>query len=131
MNNANSPVLDCFWLPPTHYHTCVSGANQYSIKPYRNNKSGDGYSQDYFQRVTLPSIRNNITPYPTSMKRLPKSSKYCNGFREIVNNALYELNNGRRGYVFTVEQLTEILKFIPNVEVVRNDGIYYVRKGSN
>lgn len=128
MNNANSPVLDCFWLPHTHHHVCISGANQYTIKRYRNNKYGDEYSQDYFQRVTLPSLRNNVIPYPASMKRLPKSKEYCNGFREVVNDALHEIYGGRRGFVFTTDQLIEILKFVPDVEIVRNDGIYYVKK---
>lgn len=36
---------------------------------------------------------------------------------------------GMKGYVFTIEQLTEVIKFVPDVKVVLDDDIYYVSKG--
>ena len=30
--------------------------------------------------------------------------------------------------VFTIEQLTEIVKFVPDVNVVKSNGIFYVSK---
>lgn len=128
MVKSNSPVLKCFWLPPTHYNTCISGANQSTISKYGNGKSGDYYSHDYFEKVTLPLLRENSKPYPADQKYLKKSNAYCNGFREIVNDALRDIYNGRNGFVFTTEQLSEIINFVPDVNVMLNDGIYYVAK---
>lgn len=124
----NSPVLDCFWLPPNYYHTCISGANQNTIAKYGKSSGENHYSHDYFQQVTLPSIRNKIIPYPKNQKYLKKSKQYCAGFREVVNDALNEIYKGRRGYVFNTEQLIEIIKFIPDVDVIKDDGMYYVSK---
>lgn len=129
MSKINTEVLGCFWLPPQYYNDCISGANANTIKKRGNSVATDYYSQEYFEKVTLPSLRQNITPYPSSKKYLEKSSKYCLGFRDVVNDALRAIYKGMKGYVFTIEQLTEVIKFVPDVKVVLDDDIYYVSKG--
>lgn len=106
MVSANSDVLNYFWLPKNCYNTCVSGANA----------------------NTMPKLKRSTTPYPANQKYLRKSRKYALGFRDVVNDALREVYNGTKGYVFTIEQLTEIVKFVPDVNVVKSNGIFYVSK---
>lgn len=127
MVKSNADVLNYFWLPKNYYNTCVSGANANTIGKYNSNPHVEN-SQEYFYDVTLPKIRNAITPYPSSQKYLKKSRQYPLGFRDVVNDALKEIYKGSKGYVFTIEQLTEVMKFVPNVNIVRSNGIFYVSK---
>ena len=84
--------------------------------------------KNIFYDITLPKLKRSTTPYPTNQKYLKKSRKYALGFRDVVNDALREVYNGAKGYVFTIEQLTEIVKFVPDVNVVKSNGIFYVSK---
>lgn len=127
MVNYDSEVLDCFWLPPQYCNSCISGANAHTIER-RNTASCDYYSQEYFEKVTLSLLRKNNIPYPADMKYLKKSKEFCEGFRDIVNDALRAIYGGTKGYVFTIEQLKEVMRFVPDVHVVRSDDIYYVSK---
>lgn len=126
MSEVSNEVLSCFWLPPTYYRTCVSGVNKNTII----RKGDDIYSerkQRHFEIHVLPMLRNQITPYPASMKYLPKSKIYADGFRDVVNDALREIYAKRKGYVFSKEQLIEILKFVPGVKVSYCDDVYFVK----
>lgn len=127
MVSANSDVLNYFWLPKNCYNTCVSGANANTIEEYHSDPHTRS-SQEYFYDITLPKLKRSTTPYPTNQKYLKKSRKYALGFRDVVNDALREVYNGAKGYVFTIEQLTEIVKFVPDVNVVKSNGIFYVSK---
>ena len=68
-------------------------------------------------------VQHHILPIRNISRR-----KYALGFRDVVNDALREVYNGAKGYVFTIEQLTEIVKFVPDVNVVKSNGIFYVSK---
>lgn len=127
MVSANSDVLNYFWLPKNCYNTCVSGANANTIEEYHSDPHIRS-SQEYFYDITLPKLKRSTTPYPANQKYLRKSRKYALGFRDVVNDALREVYNGAKGYVFTIEQLTEIVKFVPDVNVVKSNGIFYVSK---
>lgn len=129
MNRDNTEVLGCFWLPPQYYNDCISGANMNTIKKRNSHKSANCCSQEYFEKVTLPSLRHNIKPYPSGTRYLEKPRSYCAGFVDIVNDALCAIYKGTEGHVFTIEQLTEVMRFVPNVYVTRSDDIYYVSKG--
>ena len=101
MVSANSDVLNYFWLPKNCYNTCVSGANANTIEEYHSDPHTRS-SQEYFYDITLPKLRRSTTPYPVNQKYLKKSRKYAPGFRDVVNDALREVYNVAKGYVFTI-----------------------------
>ena len=76
MSKINTEVLGCFWLPPQYYNDCISGANANTIKKRGNSVTTDCYSQEYFEKITLPSLRQNIIPYPSSKKYLENYKKW-------------------------------------------------------
>ncbi len=126
MSKENNKVLSCFWLPPNYYNTCVSGINEDTIKS-RSHNYRNSDEDKYFQKHILPSLRRlAITSLHLKQKFLPKSCKNANGFREVVNDALRELYAKRTGYVFSKDQLLEVLRFIPDVNVSFNDDIYFI-----
>lgn len=125
MNSVNENVLGCFWLPPQYYNTSVSGANMNTIK-YVGKNNSDHYNHEYFEKVTLHRLLEENIPYSSSKKLLPKSKSYSLGFRDIVNDALRQIRKGRKGYVFTIDQLREVLRFIPDVKVSYDDDIYFL-----
>lgn len=45
-----------------------------------------------------------------------------------MNDALREIYKNRKGYVFSQDQLIEVLKFVPDVNVSYSDEIYFVWK---
>ena len=45
-----------------------------------------------------------------------------------IVQTLKQIYKNRKGYVFTQEQLIEIIKFIPDIDVSYSDGIYFVWK---
>lgn len=127
MYKENKEVLDCFWLPPNFFNTCVSGVNQYTIGTYSKVKRNLD-ANDYFQEHILPLLKTQAKQYHDNIKYLHKSKLYPEGFREIVNNALKEIYANRKGYVFSTKQLIEILRFIPDINVFYEDDMYFLWK---
>jgi len=125
MSKASTDVLGCFWLPPNYFNTCISGANQNTIKAYSKSERNLDANK-YFQECILPLLRSQAEPYPGNMKYLPKLESHTVGFRSVVNDALREIYANRKGYVFNKNQLLEILRFIPSVQVSYSDETYFV-----
>lgn len=121
----NNKILNCFWLPSNCYNICVSGANENTIKSRSHNYQNSNEDK-YFQKHILPSLRRLAITGLHKQKFLPKSCKNPNGFREVVNDALREIYAKRTGYVFSKDQLLEILRFVPDVGVSFNNGIYFI-----
>ena len=127
MQEINFEILNYFWLPNKYYRASVSGVNAYTIKRIDNNIHSDN-DRKYFETYVLPRLRKNIKPYPESEKYLPKSQMYPEGFRDIVNDALKELYSNRQSYVYSKEQLIEVLRFIPDINVSYRDDIYFIKR---
>lgn len=125
MNKASIDVLGCFWLPPNYFNTCISGVNQNTIETYSASKRNLDANK-HFQESILPLLRSKAEPYPSNMKYLPKSESHPVGFRSVVNDALKEVYANRKGYVFSKEQLLEVLRFVPTIKVSYSDEIYFV-----
>ena len=49
-----------------------------------------------------------------------KDKKKLNYFAEIINDCLINIYNGEVGYVFTKDQLKEVKKILPRVEIKRD-----------
>lgn len=127
MIKTSTDVLGCFWLPP-HYHKLTSsGVDQNTVKPY-STKVADSEFKQHFHEHILPELRSNIVPYQDGKKYMRKSKLHGRGFCDVVNDALKQIYKNRKGYVFTQEQLVEIIKFIPDIDVSYSDGIYFVWK---
>jgi hypothetical protein len=126
MIETNVEVMNYFWLPKAYVNTCVSGADQNTVK--RRSGEMSRTKDGYFENYVLPTIRNRLIPYSTDCKYLPKSKEYVEGFREVVNEALENIYAKRKGFVFNQEQLVEVLRFVPSAEVSFRDGIYFIWK---
>lgn len=124
MSKTSTDVLGCFWLPPNYYKLCSSGIDQNTVKPYKTNSCN---SKD-FQNCVLPLLRMQAEPYQDGRKYLRKSNSAGEGFSSVVNDALRELYKNRKGFVFTQNQLIEVLRFVPDANVSYTDEIYYVWK---
>lgn len=123
----NPDVLGCFWIPP-HYHKLTSsGVDANTVKPYSANATDLQFRQN-FQNHILPELRLKATPYQDGRKFMRKSKAYGVGFSDIVNDALRQIYKGHKSYVLTQDQVVEILKFVPDVNVSYSDGIYFVWK---
>lgn len=123
----STDVLGCFWLPP-HYHKLTSsGVDQNTIKPYSTNTTDSQFRQN-FQTHVLPELRAKAKPYKDGKKYMRKSKAYGEGFYSIVNDALKQIYKNQKGYVFTQDQVIEILKIAPDTNVSYSDGIYFVWK---
>ena len=125
MINSSTDVLGCFWLPPHYYKLCSSGVDQNTVKPYPTHDTGN---KKYFQNYILPQLKTKAVPYKDGKKYLRKSKSFGEGFCSVVNDALREIYKNRKGYVFSQDQLIEILKFIPDVNVFYSNEIYFVWK---
>jgi len=86
----------------------------------------------------MASLRyNNIPSVDSRLKRrVPKNRSvdyYDDGvttldsyYVNMINDTLGEIRAGLTGYVFKAEQVAELLRFEPEIEVEMHDGIFYV-----
>ena len=112
--------LNYFWMPEGYYNTTASGLDGHSMK-----KKGKDYY--WFYRWLDGAMRDNI-PYPDTIKKIPRINSFPHGFADIVNDALEEVRNYRVGMLYTKSQIVEFLKFIPDVIIEADDGVYWVKK---
>lgn len=119
-------VLSSFWMPKGYCNTVSSGCNQYTIiKQYWNL---DNFTSKQFRVRILPHL--DIVPFPPHMKRLQHSNHFPEGFCDIINDALDDVKSGKRGILFSMEQVVMFLRFLPHSNVERIDDFYYVSCGN-
>lgn len=92
-------------------------------------------SDEYFQDVVLPRIRESITPRRErrlSRKVIKSSGVDYSGesldsyYIAMINDCLNEVRHKRVAYLFNVDQLREVLSFEPDCNIEINDGIFYI-----
>lgn len=52
-------------------------------------------------------------------------------FVAYINDVLHQIRNGAIDYVYNEDQLKELLRFEPNIQVSYHDGVFYVWLPSN
>lgn len=92
-------------------------------------------SDEYFQDVVLPKIRESVTTRRErrlSRKVIKSSGVDYSGesldsyYIAMINDCLNEVRNKRVAYLFSVDQLREVLSFEPECNIEINDGIFYI-----
>ena len=92
-------------------------------------------SEEYFQDVVLPRIRESITPRRErrlSRKVIKSSGVDYSGesldsyYIAMINDCLSEIRKHRTAFIFNVDQIREVLSFEPDANIEINDGIFYV-----
>lgn len=71
---------------------------------------------------TLTPIHNRKLYQPTYQCEYLtlKEKKKLKQFENVVNDCLHSIYNGELGYVFTKDQLNEVIKILPSVQVKRD-----------
>lgn len=76
------------------------------------------------RRLTCKYIRQNYGVYDT----IYTSYEY---FISYINDVLHQIRSGKIDYIYSERQLTELLRFEPNIQVSYHDGVFYVWLPSN
>ena len=116
INNLATLPLPHFWRNPVTWRSTNTGMNQNAISTY------NPYSS---KKDIIKHIRKNIIPY-TDKRKYVKQNKN-DYFADIVNDCMKDIWKCKRGFVFTYEQLKEVMRILPSVNVEwseYSDGYY-------
>ena len=47
-------------------------------------------------------------------------------YYSMINDTIHELKEGHTAYVFTIEQIADVMRFLSDIHIDFNDGIYYL-----
>jgi hypothetical protein len=47
---------------------------------------------------------------------------YCS----MINDTVHELKEGHTAYVFSIEQIADVMRFLSDIHINFNDGVYYL-----
>lgn len=92
-------------------------------------------SDEHFEREVLPKIRESITP--REERRLSRKTRRVPGiiyddttfdyyYIQMINNCLKDIREQQTAFLYTIEQVREVLSFEPTASVVLNDGVFYI-----
>lgn len=94
-------------------------------------------NDDDFENIVLPYLRKMIVP--CEKRRLSYKILKSRGvvyrdadssldeyYVSMINDTLKCIRSGETAYLFSLEQVVEILRFEPNVNCVLCDGMYYL-----
>ena len=101
-NTQNTTTLPHFWRDAT---------NTWRI-------TNTGMNKNVLLILTPPKDRKLYEPSFDHLNY--KEKKKLNYFTEVVNDCLHNIYNGKTGYVFTKDQLKEVIKILPRVEIKRD-----------
>ena len=97
-----------FWRNNITWRSTNTGMNENVIKKYSSNNK---------QEIIL-HMRETVTYYEKRMKYLSRKKKqYSDYFIDIVNDCMEMVWHNSRGYVFTDEQLKEVIKLCSDVKI--------------
>lgn len=97
-----------FWRDKITWRSAGTGMNKNVIGTYN----------PYFSKDDIISyIKENTVPYGTSIRYLDKSLSYGKYFIDVVNDCMEKVWSKNRGYVFSTDQLKEVIKLCPDVRV--------------
>lgn len=106
--------LDEFFRNPVSHRTTGKGINRYVISMKEARKPCVDYLEYLKTFIVLNSNKSKCT----------KLNLYAN---DVVNECLWNLHNGSIGYLFTEEQLHELIRIYGfNIVLDRQDGIWYL-----
>lgn len=91
------------------------------------NMSNKSSTADRYNKV-VDRIRATETPYTDGRKYLPKNQQLREDyFTDLVNEALYLIHRGKKGYIYHRHHIQEIVKIIPNCNIKydEDDGCWY------
>jgi len=126
MNETNKEITTTtpphFWISDLLWRTTNTGISQNVISTYAPYKS---------KKSIIAHMRENITPYSDGRKYIPrKERKYNPYFTDIINDCMKDVWKGDKGFVFNENQLKEVMKIFPSVDVEwsKYSGGYYYCK---
>lgn len=107
LNKTTTPPR--FWRDDIKWRSTSTGINQNVINTYNFN---------YSKQEIIEHIRLNAVPYTDGRSRLPKlERKYNPYFTDVVNDCMKEIWKGGCGFVCNTDQLREVIKILPSVNV--------------
>lgn len=123
MRNTEKSCRNCYW----NYQCCEDNAcEDFTL-----------LDEETFESIILPDIRDRIKPRPE--RKLSRNYYRNRGvvyedgcdtldayYVKMINDTLDEIRHGRLAYIFTLEQVEEVLSFEPLADVMLEDGIYYI-----
>lgn len=104
----NSINTDNFWRNKVTWRTTGKGMNKYVIKQFAPYVSKD---------KAINYMRQNIIPYHDRRKYILDDNDCNKYFRDVVNDCLHKVWHKERGFIFTEDQLREVMRIIPDVDV--------------
>lgn len=107
-----------FWRSNITWRSTNTGMNENVLRTYNLNNS---------QKEIIAHIRLSAIPYEDGRKRIPKRERKFNPyFTDVVNDCMKEIWKGKRGFVCSTDQLKEVMRILPSVNVVGDKfGTYY------
>lgn len=123
MRNTERSCKNCYW----NYQCCEDKAcEDFTL-----------LDEETFESVILTDMRSRITP--RAERKLSRNYYRNRGvvyddgcdtldtyYVKMINDTLDEIRHGRMAYIFSLEQVEEILSFEPLADVLLEDGVYYV-----
>ena len=111
-----------FWRNKITWRSTVTGMNSNVIDAYAPSKN---------KKNIIRHIKANTIPYEDGRRYIPRSErKYNVYFTNLVNECMEYVWDGKRGFVYSEDQLREVIKIAKdiNVEYSEKDMCYYCWK---
>jgi len=106
--------LPNFWRDNIKWRSTNTGMNENVISTYAPHIS---------KETIVSHMRKYITPYTDKRKYLNEDEKNKHKyFIDIVNECMMSILTGGCGYVFTDSQLKEVMKIVPRVRSIHDNG---------
>jgi len=97
----------------------------------------DPSNEEMFENIILPQIKDEIVPRKErKLSRKIHKNRYVvydddytpldSYYVGMINDVLQQIRHGDVAYVFTLDQVKEILSFEENTHVILSGGIYYL-----
>ena len=117
-NTTKTTTFSHFWRNNITWRSTNTGMNENVLRTYNHNNS---------QQEIIAHIRLGAIPYTDGRKRIPREErKYNPYFTDVVNDCMKEIWKGKRGFVCSTDQLKEVMRILPSVNVEGSEfGTYY------
>lgn len=110
--------INNFWKPVDIYNTTSSGADSHSLKSWnQKNPAFDKWLKCVREQISLLEGCGEIPPLDT----------FTGEYGKIVKKALFNVKNNMCGHLYTLQQVVDFLRILPDTIIFENEGVYVAK----